>query len=96
MPILVAALVLFGCALGSFLTVVAHRVPRGQSIVRPRSHCPRCLAPVRNRHNVPVLGWLMLRGRCADCAAAISVRDPLIEAGTGALFGAAVGLWVHS
>ena len=66
-----------GLAVGSFLNVVIHRVPRDESLVRPGSHCPRCGNPVRARHNVPVLGWLMLRGRCADCAVRISPRYPL-------------------
>ena len=77
---------LLGLAVGSFLNVVIHRVPRGESLVRPGSHCPRCGHAVRARHNVPVLGWLALRGRCADCAAPISARYPLVEAGTAALF----------
>jgi leader peptidase (prepilin peptidase)/N-methyltransferase len=75
-----------GLAVGSFLNVVIHRVPRDESLVRPGSHCPQCGNPVRARHNVPVLGWLMLRGRCADCATPISARYPLVEAGTTALF----------
>lgn len=77
---------LLGLAVGSFLNVVIYRVPRDESLVRPGSHCPHCGNPVRNRHNVPVVGWLLLRGRCADCAAPISVRYPLVEAGTAALF----------
>ncbi|GAA4417759.1 prepilin peptidase [Actinokineospora soli] len=77
---------LLGLAVGSFLTVVAHRVPRGESVVRPSSRCPECGEPVRARHNVPVLGWLVLRGRCAGCGAPISARYPLVEAGTGVLF----------
>jgi leader peptidase (prepilin peptidase)/N-methyltransferase len=75
-----------GLAVGSFLNVVVHRVPRGESLVRPASHCPQCTAPIRPRHNVPVAGWLLLRGRCADCSARISVRYPLVELGTAALF----------
>jgi leader peptidase (prepilin peptidase)/N-methyltransferase len=75
-----------GLAIGSFLNVVIHRVPRGASLLRPASHCPQCTVPIRPWHNVPVLGWLLLRGRCADCAAPISVRYPLVEAGTAALF----------
>jgi leader peptidase (prepilin peptidase)/N-methyltransferase len=71
---------------GSFLNVVIHRVPRDESLVRPGSHCPHCGNEVRNRHNIPVLGWLLLRGRCADCQAPISARYPLVEAGTAALF----------
>ncbi len=77
---------LFGLAIGSFVTVVIHRVPRGESVVRPASHCPACDTPVRARHNVPVLGWLLLRGRCAGCRQPISVRYPLVELGTGLLF----------
>jgi leader peptidase (prepilin peptidase) / N-methyltransferase len=76
----------FGLAVGSFLNVVIHRVPRGESLVRPGSHCPRCGAPVRPWHNVPVLGWIVLRGRCADCRAPVGVRYPLVEFGTGVLF----------
>ncbi|MFI5936737.1 prepilin peptidase [Actinoplanes sp. NPDC051494] len=85
-PLLLGVVGLLGLAVGSFLNVVIHRVPRGESLVRPGSHCPHCGNEVRHRHNVPVLGWLMLRGRCADCAAPISARYPLVEAGTAALF----------
>ncbi|MEU8657319.1 prepilin peptidase [Actinoplanes philippinensis] len=77
---------LFGLAIGSFLNVVIHRVPENESLVAPGSRCPRCEKPIRARHNVPVLGWLMLRGKCADCGEPISVRYPLVEAGTAALF----------
>src|SRR5205823_4860520 len=75
-----------GLVVGSFLNVVIHRVPRGESLLRPGSHCPQCLAPVRPRHNVPVLGWLVLRGECAACRGPIGVRYPLVEIGTGLLF----------
>src|SRR5215212_7401005 len=85
-PLLLSIAGLLGLAVGSFLTVVIYRAPRDQSLVRPRSQCPHCGSVVRNRHNVPVLGWLLLRGRCADCAAPISIRYPLVEAGTAALF----------
>jgi prepilin signal peptidase PulO-like enzyme (type II secretory pathway) len=74
--------------LGSFLNVVVHRVPRGASIVHGRSRCPRCGAAVRPRDNVPVLGWLFLRGRCRDCAEPISARYPLVEAGCGLIVAA--------
>jgi leader peptidase (prepilin peptidase)/N-methyltransferase len=84
MLLIVAALL--GLAVGSFLNVVIYRVPRGESLVRPGSHCPHCGNAVRNRHNIPVLGWLVLRGRCADCQARVSARYPLVEAGTAALF----------
>jgi leader peptidase (prepilin peptidase)/N-methyltransferase len=81
--VLVAAL---GLAVGSFLNVVIHRVPRGESLVAPGSHCPVCDTPIKARHNVPVLSWVALRGRCAACAAPISLRYPLVEAATAALF----------
>jgi leader peptidase (prepilin peptidase)/N-methyltransferase len=79
---------LLGLAIGSFLNVVIWRVPRGASVVRPPSACPRCGNQIRARDNVPVVGWLVLRGRCRDCSEPISVRYPLVEAGTGALFAA--------
>ncbi|WP_275106608.1 prepilin peptidase [Nocardioides caeni] len=73
-------------AIGSFLNVVAHRVPAGESVVHPPSACPACGHAIRGRHNVPVLGWLVLRGRCFDCRAPISPRYPLVELGTGIAF----------
>jgi leader peptidase (prepilin peptidase)/N-methyltransferase len=85
-PFVLGFAALLGLAVGSFLNVVIHRVPRDESLVRPGSHCPDCGSPVRFRHNVPVLGWLLLRGRCADCGTRISARYPLVEAGTAALF----------
>lgn len=86
MPLLLTAVALIGLAIGSFLNVVIHRIPLGQSLVTPASHCPTCDSAIRMRHNVPVFGWLLLRGRCADCAAPISVRYPAIEAITASLF----------
>jgi leader peptidase (prepilin peptidase)/N-methyltransferase len=83
---LLALVFLLGLAVGSFLNVVIYRVPRGESLLHPGSHCPSCQAPIRARHNIPVLGWLLLRGRCYDCGAPISVRYPLVELGTGLLF----------
>ncbi|MEV6346917.1 prepilin peptidase [Actinoplanes sp. NPDC051851] len=83
---LLVIVAVFGLAVGSFLNVVIHRVPRGESVVHPGSHCPACGHAVRRRHNVPVLGWLLLRGRCTDCGVRISLRYPLVEAGTAALF----------
>ena len=68
-----------GGTVGSFLNVLAYRIPRGMSIAFPASHCPRCQAPIRPWHNIPVLGWLILRGRCYDCREPISVRYPIIE-----------------
>ena len=86
MPVPLVLVGLIGLAVGSFLNVVIHRVPGGESLLRPGSHCPACGHPIRWRHNVPVLGWLLLRGRCADCGTRISVRYPLVELGTAALF----------
>jgi leader peptidase (prepilin peptidase)/N-methyltransferase len=85
---IVAAIALFGLAIGSFLNVVIYRVPRQESIVSPGSHCPFCDNAIKGRHNVPVFGWLLLRGRCASCRARISARYPLVELGTGVLFAA--------
>lgn len=76
---------LFGLVIGSFLNVVAYRVPAGIPLTR-ESRCPHCDAPVRWWQNVPVVGWLALRGRCASCHAKISVRYPLVEAFTGVSF----------
>jgi leader peptidase (prepilin peptidase) / N-methyltransferase len=76
---------LLGLVVGSFMTVVIARVPVGESIVRPRSRCPMCGAEIRNRDNVPVIGWLLLRGRCRDCHARIPVRYPLVELSTAVL-----------
>lgn len=89
-PAMVAALsAVLGLVIGSFLNVVVHRVPRGESVVRPPSACPRCGRAIRARHNVPVLGWLVLRGRCYDCGLPISARYPVVELATGALFAVA-------
>lgn len=85
-PLLLSIVGLLGLAVGSFLNVVIYRLPRGESLVRPGSHCPRCGTEIRHRHNIPVLGWLLLGGRCADCRAPIGARYPLVEAGTAALF----------
>jgi leader peptidase (prepilin peptidase)/N-methyltransferase len=75
-----------GLVFGSFLTVVVHRVPAGESIVRPRSRCPSCGAQLRATDNVPVVWWLLLRGRCRSCGTRISVVYPLIELATAGLF----------
>ena len=83
-----AAAALIGLLIGSFLNVVVHRVPRGDSVADGRSACPACAAQIRPRDNIPVVSWVLLRGRCRDCAAPISARYPLVEAGTAALFGA--------
>lgn len=84
-PLLVVFAGLLGLAFGSFANVVAHRVPAGISLLRP-SCCPSCEAPIRSWQNIPVLSWLLLRGRCAECAAPISPRYPATEAVTGIAF----------
>ena len=83
-------LFLFGLLVGSFLTVVAHRVPRGESVVGGRSHCPACGAQIAAYDNVPVFSWLLLRGRARCCGAQISRRYPLTELVTGALYATTV------
>jgi leader peptidase (prepilin peptidase)/N-methyltransferase len=80
-----AWLVVFGLIVGSFLNVVVHRLPRGESLVRPRSACPSCRRTIRWHENVPVLSWLVLRGRCAGCGARISARYLLVEVLAGIL-----------
>ena len=79
-----------GLIAGSFVTVVAHRVPRGESIVAPRSRCPACGAQIAAYDNVPVLSWGLLRGRARCCGVAISSRYPLTELTLGALYAATV------
>lgn len=90
MHVIVAAVV--GLLIGSFLNVVVWRVPRGESVVSPPSACPACGTGIRRRDNVPVLSWLVLRGRCRDCSAPISARYPLVEAATAVVF--ALTAWV--
>jgi leader peptidase (prepilin peptidase) / N-methyltransferase len=74
-----------GAIVGSFLNVVVHRLPRNESLVSPASHCPRCGMPVKPYDNIPILSWLLLRGRCRSCGEPISPRYPLVEALTAAL-----------
>jgi leader peptidase (prepilin peptidase) / N-methyltransferase len=83
---------LFGAVIGSFLNVVAHRVPLGESLVSPPSRCPECEAPVKPYDNVPVVSWLVLRGRCRNCGAPISPRYPLVELATALVFAAVVAV----
>lgn len=85
-PVLAAGGVVVGLVVGSFLNVVAYRVPLGLSVVRPGSACPVCRSPIRARDNLPVISWFLLGGHCRDCGAAIATRYPLVEAGTGAVF----------
>jgi leader peptidase (prepilin peptidase)/N-methyltransferase len=87
-PFEIVLLTLTGAAVGSFLNVVAHRVPLGLSIVTPRSACPACAVPVAPYDNIPIVSWVWLRGHCRSCGAGISARYPIIEALTAALFAA--------
>jgi leader peptidase (prepilin peptidase)/N-methyltransferase len=80
---------LFGACVGSFLNVCVYRWPAGQSVVRPPSRCPRCETPIRWHDNLPVVGWLLLRGRCRSCGEPISIQYPLIELTTASLWVAA-------
>jgi leader peptidase (prepilin peptidase) / N-methyltransferase len=87
-PFAILAL-MFGAAFGSFLNVVIYRVPAGLSVLHPPSRCPHCLNPLRRWENVPVFGWLWLKGKCGHCQAPISPRYPIVEAITALLFLAA-------
>ena len=90
--VVVGIIGVFGLLIGSFLNVVVYRVPAKRSIVSPPSACPHCGAPIRWADNIPVVSWIVLRGKCRDCGAPISVRYPLVELGTGVFF-AGVALW---
>jgi len=92
MPLALLPAAAFGLLIGSFLNVVAHRVPARMSLAMPASHCPSCEVPIKPYDNIPVLSWLILRGRCRSCAAPIAARYPLVEAGTAALFAAVVAV----
>jgi leader peptidase (prepilin peptidase)/N-methyltransferase len=81
---------LVGLVLGSFLNVCIYRLPIGASVVRPRSYCPSCSAPILWYQNVPVVSWLVLRGRCAGCGVRVSVRYPVVELISALLL---LGLW---
>jgi leader peptidase (prepilin peptidase)/N-methyltransferase len=85
---LVVFLFVMGAVAGSFVSVVAHRVPRGESIVGPRSRCPDCGAQIAAYDNVPIVSWLVLRGRCRHCGERISFRYPAVELALGILFAA--------
>ena len=91
MTLLVIYCSLMGLVVGSFLNVVVYRVPRKLSIIRPRSACPSCNQPIAERDNIPVVSWMLLRGKCRHCRLPISPRYPLVELSTSALF--AVTSW---
>src|SRR6185312_11451545 len=80
------AFFVFGCMIGSFLNVCIHRMPLGQSIVSPPSHCPHCNYSIPWYLNIPLVTWLVLRGKCANCGAPISIRYFLVELLTGIAF----------
>src|SRR5215207_10528712 len=86
MVLAVALAGLGGLLVGSFLNVVAWRLPRGESLVKPRSRCPHCKTQIAAYDNVPVLSWLLLRGRCRNCGARIAIRYPAVELVTAATF----------
>jgi len=91
--LLASAIFAFGLAFGSFLNVCIYRLPRGFSVVAPRSACPQCKQPIAFYDNIPVLSWLILRGRCRQCKAPITPRYLVIELLTGALFLACYGFF---
>ncbi len=92
-PVLLALSALLGAMFGSFLNVCIIRLPSGKSVVSPRSSCPHCGHVVRSWDNIPVLSWLILRGRCRDCGAGISMQYPLVELASAAL---AAGTLFHA
>jgi leader peptidase (prepilin peptidase)/N-methyltransferase len=95
MPVVLLPAAAFGLIIGSFLNVVAYRLPRGESLSHPGSHCPSCDAPVKPYDNIPLLSWLLLRGRCRGCSEPIARRYPLVEALTAALFAAVAVVHAH-
>lgn len=92
MPAALLPAAAFGLILGSFLNVVAWRLPSRMSLALPASHCPSCETPIKPYDNIPVLSWLLLRGRCRSCSEPISARYPIVEAATAALFAAVVAV----
>lgn len=93
MALILTGASVLGAAIGSFLNVVAHRVPQGVSVVAPRSACPQCGHAIRSWDNIPVLSWMILGGRCRDCRARISVRYPVVELVTAVLFAVFAWYW---
>lgn len=96
LALLIGVCFVFGLLVGSFMNVVIYRVPRHESVISPRSRCPACGTAIRERDNIPVLSWLILKGRCHSCRAPISARYPLTELAVAALFaGAAARLGLN-
>ncbi|MDE2880195.1 prepilin peptidase [Candidatus Palauibacter soopunensis] len=93
-PAIIGVAVLLGAAVGSFLNVCVTRMPTGDSVLRPRSRCPSCHAPIRWRDNLPVLSWIFLRARCRDCGGRISWRYPAIELAAALAWGGMA--WLYS
>lgn len=94
MIVFIVIAALLGLVIGSFLNVVIYRVPLRQSIVSPPSACPGCGHPIRWYDNVPLVSWLVLRGKCRDCGAAISARYPLVELATALFFALVASLFL--
>jgi len=92
MPVALPFAATFGLVIGSFLNVVACRLPGRMSLAMPASHCPSCETPIKAYDNIPVLSWLVLRGRCRSCDEPIAARYPLVEAATALLFAAVVAV----
>ncbi|MDX6676472.1 MAG: leader peptidase (prepilin peptidase) / N-methyltransferase [Solirubrobacteraceae bacterium] len=92
MPLALPFAAAFGLIIGSFLNVVAYRLPARASLSKPGSHCTSCETPIKPYDNIPVLSWLLLRGHCRGCSAPIAKRYPLVEAGTAGLFAAVVAV----
>jgi leader peptidase (prepilin peptidase)/N-methyltransferase len=92
MPLALLPAAAFGLIIGSFVNVVAYRLPARTSLSKPGSHCPSCATPIKPYDNIPVLSWLLLRGHCRGCKAPIAKRYPLVEALTGVLFAAVVAV----
>src|SRR5688572_7106715 len=96
MPFFPALYTLLGLIAGSFLNVCIHRLPRGDSIVSPRSRCPHCKKPVRPYDNIPLVSYILLRGKCRDCKSAISFHYPLVEILTALAFWSCHHAWGFS
>lgn len=96
MPLALLPAAAFGLIIGSFLNVVAFRLPARASLATPGSHCPSCEAPIKPYDNIPVLSWMLLRGRCRSCSEPIAARYPLVEAVTALLFAAVVAVHLNS